>query len=326
MLAALAAMLLAVPTGNLVVNPGAESDGGWTFEGNFTTLPYSDDLGFPTPAQSASWGGGANFFAGGQDTPASAATQNVDVGAAAAEIDAGRVTLALSALVGGYEDQGDAATVTATPVDASGNPLASTALATATVGDRRSQTTLLPRLATGPVPRGTRTIVVRIASLRAGGDFNDGYVDNVGLTLHLAPLQVTAAHVSGTVRVNRDTLTGAAEVPLGATIDARRGVVELTTQAGTARFSGGRFVVRRPTELRLSGRDPLRVDGAFRIIGRYSTTTASGRWQVRETRAGTVTRVTQGRARVRDATRRRTVPVRAGDRYVAKPRAGVRPF
>ena len=99
MLAALAAMLLAVPTGNLVVNPGAESDGGWTFEGNFTTLPYSDDLGFPTPAQSASWGGGANFFAGGPDTPASAATQNVDVGAAAAEIDAGRVTLALSALI-----------------------------------------------------------------------------------------------------------------------------------------------------------------------------------------------------------------------------------
>ncbi len=179
-------MLLAVPTGNLVVNPGAESArraGHST--GNFTTLPYSDDLGFPTPAQSASWGGGANFFAGGPDTPASAATQNVDVGAAAAEIDAGRVTLALSALVGGYEDQGDAATVTATPVDASGNPLASTALATATVGDRRSQTTLLPRLATGPVPRGTRTIVVRIASLRAGGDSTTATSTTSASTLHL---------------------------------------------------------------------------------------------------------------------------------------------
>ena len=320
MLAALAALLLAVPTGNLVVNPGAEAEGGWTFEGNFATLPYSDDLGFPTPAQSASWGGGATFFTGGPETPASAATQNVDVGAAAAEIDAGRVTLALSALIGGYEDQGDAATVTATPVDASGNPLSSTALASVTVGDRRSETTLLSRSGTGPVPRGTRTIVVRLASVRAGGDFNDGYVDNVSLTLHLAPLQVTGTRISGTVRVRGEPLTGAAEIPLGSTVDARRGVVALTTQAGTVRLTGGRFVVRRPTELRLSGRDPLRVDGALRIIGRFSTTTASGRWQVRETRAGTVTRVTEGRARVRDTARRRTVTVRAGERYLARRR------
>ena len=173
------------------------------------------------------------------------------------------MTLALSALIGGYEDQGDAATVTATPVDASGNPLASTALATATAAIAARRPRCCARLATGPVPRGTRTIVVRLASLRAGGDYNDGYVDNVSLTLHLAPLQVTAARVSGTVRVNRDTLTGAAEVPLGATIDARRGVVELTTQTGTARFSGGRFVVRRPTELRLSGRD--RTSGRGRV-------------------------------------------------------------
>ena len=115
-----------------------------------------------------------------------------------------------------------------------------------------------------------------------------------------------------------DTLTGATEIPLGATIDARRGVVELTTQAGTARVAGGAFVLRRPTEMRLSGRTTLRVEGSSRIIGRYSTTTASGRWQVRDTRAGTVTRVTRGSARVRDTVRRRTVTVRAGGRYVAR--------
>ena len=319
MLATLVATLLAaVPTGNLVVNPGAETADGWSFEGNFTALPYSDDLGFPTPAQSASWSGGANFFAGGTDTPASAATQSIDVTASAREIDAGRVTLALSALIGGYEDQEDAATVTATAVDAGGNPLASTALATATVAERRAQTTLLPRSATGPVPRGTRTIAVRLASVRAGGNFNDGYVDNVSLSLHLAPLNVTGSRISGTIRVGGDTLTGATEIPLGATIDARRGVVELTTQAGTARVAGGAFVLRRPTEMRLSGRTTLRVEGSSRIIGRYSTTTASGRWQVRETRAGTVTRVTRGSARVRDTVRRRTVTVRAGGRYVAR--------
>jgi hypothetical protein len=317
MLAALAALLLAVPTGNLVVNPGAEAAGGWSFEGNFTTMPYSDDLGFPTPAQSASWAGGANFFAGGPETPAGAATQTVDVAVAAREIDAGRVTLALSALIGGYEDQEDAATVTATSLDALGAPLAATSLASATVDDRRAQTTLLPRSATGPVPRGSRTIVVRLASTRAGGAFNDGYVDNVSLTLHLAPLQVTGSTVSGTVRVRGETLTGAAEIPLGARIDARRGVIELTTESGTARVAGGTFVLRRATVLRLAGRTTLRVEGSSRVVGRLSTTTGNGRWQVRNTRAATVTRVTSGSARVRDTAHHRTITVRAGERYRA---------
>ncbi|MCQ7030056.1 hypothetical protein MRO55_26515, partial [Escherichia coli] len=65
---------------------------GWATEGNFTAAVYSEELGFPSVAQSASWGGGANFCAGGPNTEASAATQSVAVAAAAPEIDAGAVT------------------------------------------------------------------------------------------------------------------------------------------------------------------------------------------------------------------------------------------
>ena len=190
--------------------------------------------------------------------------------------------------------------MTATPLDASGDPLASTALATATVGDRRAQTTLLRAPGDAARSRAARARSSSGSRRRAPAATTTTATSTTSASrCTLAPL---AGHGSARQRHRprepSSTLTGAAEVPLGATIDARRGVVELTTQTGTARFSGGLFVVRRPTELRLvRAQTRCGVEGAFRIVGRYSTTTASGRWQVRETRAGTVTRVTQGRAR-----------------------------
>src|SRR3954451_24201945 len=102
-----------IPPGNLVVNPGADgaagatdSSGvvgipGWSTEANFTAVRYGTP-DFLTAADSAKWSGGANFFAGGPGTPASAATQTVDVSRAAAEIDAGGVSATLAALIGGW--------------------------------------------------------------------------------------------------------------------------------------------------------------------------------------------------------------------------------
>jgi hypothetical protein len=69
--------------------------------------------------------------------------------------------------------------------------------------------------------------------------------------------------------------------------------------------------------LQLAGRTTLRVEGSSRVVGRLSTTTGNGRWQVRNTRAATVTRVTSGSARVRDTAHHRTITVRAGERYRA---------
>src|SRR3954452_1405330 len=129
---ALAALLLpagaaaaAVPPGNLLANPGADAGpgapdsvtvdppAGWTVEGSLTAAQYGAP-DFPTAADSAALGGGVNFFAGGPDSAASAATQTVAVVAAAAEIDAGGVTATVSGDFGGYADQNDGATLTAT--------------------------------------------------------------------------------------------------------------------------------------------------------------------------------------------------------------------
>src|SRR6266576_2136707 len=88
----------AVPTGNLLVNPGAEAGAGasdstqlfpppgWAVEGNMTAVQYGAPQ-FLTLADSAKLGGGKNFFAGGPDAATSAATQFIGVATAAAEID-----------------------------------------------------------------------------------------------------------------------------------------------------------------------------------------------------------------------------------------------
>src|SRR5262245_18519822 len=123
-----------VPSGNVLANGTAEAvpgspDGttvvpppGWTTNGPFTEVAYGVPE-FPTTANSASWGGGASFFAGGPDNAASSATQVVSVAGAGAQIDGGGVSATLSALLGGYLTQTDSASVTATFLNASGGAL-----------------------------------------------------------------------------------------------------------------------------------------------------------------------------------------------------------
>ena len=120
-----------MPSGNLLVNPGAEAGPGapdssqqlplpgWTVESTFTAVQYGAPA-FLTVADSTALGGGVNFFAGGPGGALSAATQVVDLSGAAAEIDAGQVTATLSALLGGFATQTDHATVTATFLSAGG--------------------------------------------------------------------------------------------------------------------------------------------------------------------------------------------------------------
>jgi hypothetical protein len=52
-----------------------------------------------------------------------------------------------------------------------------------TTADRHSQTTLLHRSLTVPLPPGTRTILVGLRATRSTGAYNDAYADNVKLTL-----------------------------------------------------------------------------------------------------------------------------------------------
>src|SRR5690242_16304313 len=360
-----------LPGGNLIVNPGAEAGPGstdsstvsappgWTVESNFTAVAYGTP-DFLTAADSAALGGGANFFAGGPDNPASAATQVVDVSIAAPEIDAGKAGATLSALLGGFSSQTDRATVTATFLGAGGAPLGTEALAAVTPGDRNSVTALVARSANATLPAGTRSISVRIATIRDDGAYNDGYIDNVSLVLGAAQVpvfhkSVVVKVVSGKVGIRRPgskkdvPLTGSDTIPLGSLVDTVHGAVALSSVAKsggpsqTAKFYEGEFKVTQVgsvTQLALA--EPLAScgharsaatskkktrhlwrdgKGSFRTTGKYSSATVRGtKWLVRDSCAGTLTRVVRGTVSVRDNVRQRTVSVTAGHRYVARPR------
>lgn len=362
----------AVPPGNLLANPGAEAGPGapddatidpppgWTAVGSVTAVQYGASGGFPTTADAAALGGGGNFFAGGPETAASAATQTVDVSGASSEIDAGGVSATVSGDFGGYAGQNDGATLTATFLDAAGGSLGTLASPAVSLADRNGNTALVARSATGSVPPGTRAIGVRLDLVRVDGAYNDGYADNLSLTLAAGgPVPafhktVVAGLVSGTIRFR---LPGArtfvplgpdTALPLGSTLDTSHGVMELTSiprpggQAQTARFYSGTFKVTQPggiTQAALTthlacGHGAVAAakkprtrrlwgngKGAFRIKGQYSSATVRGtKWLVQDTCAGTLTRVVRGVVRVRDTVRHKTVVVRAGHRYLARPR------
>ena len=169
---------------------------------------------------------------------------------------------------------------------------------------------------------------------------------------------VVARVVSGTVRVRRPgakgfvTLSGTGSVPLGSTVDVKQGRLALSSvpkagaAAQTAQFYDGIFKVTQPgsiTQLQLdealaacgkgakaAAKKPKTRklwgdgSGSFRTRGQYSAATVRGTtWLVQDSCAGTLTQVKKGAVTVRDLVKRKTVILRAGKRYLARPR--VRP-
>ena len=164
---------------------------------------------------------------------------------------------------------------------------------------------------------------------------------------------VVVKPVSGTVLVRRPgsrqfvELDATEGLPDGSTIDAKRGVVELTSGNQTAQFRDGIFRINRRGSIveltlteqlapckrsgaRASAKKPKsrklwgKGSGRFRTVGQYSAATIRGtRWLVQDSCAGTLTRVTEGVVTVRDKARGRTIIVRAGKRYLARPRRSV---
>ena len=235
----------------------------WTTLGEFTQVAYGAS-GFPDAATGAGIGGGKAFFAGG-NVDLSAGTQTVDVSSSAADIDTGKVVATLSALLGGFASQEDNAEVFAAARDANGGLLGkSMQIGPVTATDRKGQTTLLPRSASAPLPAGTRSIEVNVVANRVDGSYNDGYADNVSLTLGSAAQPkagkvAAGATVSGTVLVRLPGTTryvalgSQGNIPVGTIVDATKGAVQLTiaVEGGKSRtgiFAGGIFKFTEPKE------------------------------------------------------------------------------
>jgi hypothetical protein len=157
----------------------------WTRTGSFTVVKYGAPGGFPDATVSQTIKGRANFFAGGPSNPKSGATQVVDVTRYKAAIDAGKRKATLAGFLGGYATQDDALTVTATFLSATGKALGVLKIGPVGAAARKNVTALIQRTASEPVPKTTRSILVRLKAARTSGSYNDGYADN--LLLVLAP-------------------------------------------------------------------------------------------------------------------------------------------
>jgi len=174
---------------NLIANGDAEADVGatdkvsppvqpscWTVEGNLTVVSYTTP-GSPTTTF------GLNYFAGGPDTAISTATQTITVSSLASLIDKNVVAVSLEGQLGGYLVETDTMTVRATFRSQTLQQLGEISIGPVTAFDRSNMTTLLPRSAMTKVPTATRQIVITIVAVRQDGPFNDGYADDLSLTL-----------------------------------------------------------------------------------------------------------------------------------------------
>jgi len=196
----------AIPTHNLLNNPGAEvgaaypDPGGgdyapprWTFEYGRQAVQtrYGALGGFPSKAESARIGGGGAFFAGGprnlNSQITNASIKQVAIfpydNALKTSVDSGAVQYTLSGCLGGKADKADYVELSAIPFDQNGH-LAGTGSSVRGPGpsDRGNQTEFLPEAKTSVVPAGTRSILIRMY-FGGSGNYIDGYADNVALRL-----------------------------------------------------------------------------------------------------------------------------------------------
>ena len=180
---------------NLIRNGTAENSAGsptgayvgapnWLISnGHFTVVPYNAPGGFPSvPTDTVPANHGYNFFAGGNlnDT---VATQFVDLAPISPTIDAHTVLFTLSADLGGFLADDDAATLTATFLDETlsviGTPVT---IGPVLAADRGSLTGFRRRSVMAPVPSGARTVEIDVRMIWTAG-YNDGYADNLSLVL-----------------------------------------------------------------------------------------------------------------------------------------------
>jgi Divergent InlB B-repeat domain len=196
---------------NLVRNGGAEAGPStddytkavaipnWTVTDKLTVLSYGAP-GFPgsnfpnqlpLPPLSTR---GQNFFAGG-DPPgplsppdtSNRATQSINLQACAALIDTGNINFRLFAYLGGFDTQGDHATVRVRFIDGQDQTMGSAQIGPVSVTDRNNMTGLLPQATNAAVPPGSRRAIVTLTCTRQFGGSNDGYADAIALSLSLAP-------------------------------------------------------------------------------------------------------------------------------------------
>ena len=145
-----------------------------------TTLYGSTD--FPQSEGPGPEDRGANFFCGGATDGATSRSQEIDLSALSDTLATTSLSYSFGAWLGGYADQDDRAEAELSFVDASGEVLGTATLGPVWAADRKDQTGLLQRSASGTVPAGATGATIELRFTRASGH-NDGYADSLSLVL-----------------------------------------------------------------------------------------------------------------------------------------------
>jgi hypothetical protein len=166
----------AVVPQNLLVNPGAETKNttGWTDPDGAWIGIY--DYSYPKPHSGVSF-----FWPGARGTPQTTLYQDVDVSSQAAGIDSGLAYLHLSGWLDVWDySPYDQATLGIQALNSSAQQLLYVS--------RTHRSPAWTRYAMdAPIPSGTRTLRVALTSTRFSGDDNDGYFDDLSLTVDTNP-------------------------------------------------------------------------------------------------------------------------------------------
>ncbi len=183
-------------TPNLIINGDAENGLlGWEAEDGYP-MPVVVEYGatdpsgnFPTLAQAGRPAPGRHLFAGGPGVQAASFLQYVDLAELLGRIVEG-AEFHLEAYAGGFATQEDHVWVSyewlATVPGDDGRPVARFAaglLPKVTAADRGAQTGLLRTWVDGTVPTWATSLLVGVQFFRTEGDYNDGYVDGLSLTI-----------------------------------------------------------------------------------------------------------------------------------------------
>lgn len=191
---------------NLVVNGDAESGPaaatasatpvtnipGWTTTGSFAVGTYGGD-GFMQPSDYGPVNRGKQLFWGGSGNPRSTAVQTIDLGAYAADIDAGKVKYYLSGYLGFNFGSFDNITLISLKVElqnSSGADLLTATAAGPTEEDVNIPGGLLLRTTSGFIPPNVRKAKVTIdLYLPNSGNAGNNYAaDNISLVLTTDPM------------------------------------------------------------------------------------------------------------------------------------------
>jgi type II secretory pathway pseudopilin PulG len=180
---------------NLIKDHGAEKaspnrHGGvvaikhWTRQkGTRLTAVAYGTRGFPGVRSPGPGHRGRNFFAGGPRSRRSSATQALDLHADITLIRSGKARFTLAGWLGGFGRKRDYAMVTVTWSSIHGQVLGRLTVGPVTEKQRKGITGLQRRTRSGVVPRRTSRAVIRVTMVRASGSYNDGFADNLSLTI-----------------------------------------------------------------------------------------------------------------------------------------------